>query len=149
MITSSDFQIDDTSYRTTTFQTTKGLNITEKLFKLMGESVAIIVSDMAGKGLSGEIQSESIEKAIKALCYNLGDGKTVQIIKDIISTTVIIEDDKTRPINFEIDFAGALPHMMKLVSKLIVVQILPFMDGFISLEKVAAAVGPKKTIKAK
>lgn len=113
-VKTTEKQIGDNLYSTTTFTGTRGLQLLKRLTKVVGPSLAIML-----EGGSEEAQENAdgvFVKAIKMLVENIDKDDVVALIKELVQNT----KRNGNTINFDIDFAGEYAELFQVV--LFVVQ---------------------------
>ncbi len=118
--------IDDTRYSTTQYSAGKAVRLLTRLVKIVGKPLGLIASS---GGLDAELKPDLVGQAVVALSENLEADDSLKIIQEILEGTLILSDQVNRPIVFDIDFAGRIGHLFKLLQKILLFQYGDFLEN--------------------
>lgn len=131
-------QVDSHTYAFTKFETSKGLDILERLIQLVGEPIAMMGGMSAEEGVD-QNDSSILAKAMGALQSGMSKQKTAPLLKDILVGATC--DGK--PIGFEIHFAQRYGHLFKVIWAALEVQFGDFLDVLKDAAAARQAVGAR------
>lgn len=141
-----EIEVQGVKYKVTQFVATKSVTIFEKVLKLIGSPVGMLANS-----LEEEVTGDLVSKAIGAMTENLDPVRDIPLFKDILSTSQIVEEDGThREINFDIDFAGRIGHLFRVLYAILEFQYSDFLAVVADAKSMVSAAPKKKAgIKAK
>jgi hypothetical protein len=119
-------EINGHNYQCTQFSASKGLKMLHRLGKILGPSL----SSLAGMN-SENLQADMLGSAIGSLFANCSEAEFETTVKELLTTTTI----DGRAINFDLDFAGDLGSLFKLLAFVLKVQYGNFFDGLPGIKR--------------
>ena len=117
--------IDGLTYTTTQFSATKGIKMLHRVGKYVAGPLSKLAPAMKGGGINADVDPELLGGAIQSFFQGCPEHELETTIKDLLSTTTC--DGKA--INFDLDFAGKLGHLFKVLAFVLRVQFGNFMQG--------------------
>lgn len=121
---SEDFFIDETKYSVTQYSAGKSIKLLASLAKIMGEPLSIIT----GGGLDATVGPALIGAAIKSLASSASPEDIERLAKSILEGVVIYgSEGHGRQINFDLDFAGRIGHLFKVLKAVLAFQYSDFL----------------------
>lgn len=144
-IETKKIEVDDKQYHVTTYQIEKGWGILVDVLKIVGEPIGGIV---AAGGFNAEASEGLIQTAISSLLKNL-NRESLSLIKEIFSTTQILDNNTIRPIIFGNDFSGEYMHLFKTLFEILKFQFKDFLQGNVSAAAGLVHLAKPGRIKAK
>lgn len=106
--------INDTEYRIQPFPAFKGLVLLKKLTKVVGPSITALMGGEA----EGEVEVNSLEKAIELLVENFDGDGVETLIKELIKSVT----KNGQPLNFDLEFMADYGKLFKLVTEVVKVN---------------------------
>lgn len=101
-------------YEITTFPAIKGLRHLKSLLKIVGPSIAELMSEQSN--LTTDVSNNTLTIAVKALVDNFDEGVGVEkLIADFMSTVTV----NGQPFSFDVEFAENYGTLIKLVTEVI------------------------------
>ena len=117
---SDTIEINGSRFETTQFSATKSLKMLHRLGKILGPSL----SQLAGMN-QGDIQADRIGAALGSLFSNCSENEFESTVKELLTTTT----KDGRQINFDLDFAGDMGSLFKLLGFVLKVQYGNFLNA--------------------
>lgn len=123
---SEEILVDETKYAVTQYSAGKSLRLLTTLAKVMGEPISIIT----GSGLDAKVGPELIGSAIKSLANSASPTEIESLAKAILEGVIIYSaEGHGRQINFDLDFAGKIGHLFKVLKAVLAFQYSDFLAG--------------------
>lgn len=144
MIRHKEFQLDGVTYITNQYTATRGLELQAKLMGVLGKPVGVL----AGGGGDSEVTAGLIANALQALSEKVNERNIVPLVKEILETTTIQDQNGFRSIVFDTDFQGRYTHLFKLIREVLAYQFSDFLGVFAALKDAGAAVNRVKQTEA-
>lgn len=124
---SGDFEVDGIRYAVTQYSGTKGTEIFIKLVKAVGEPLSFMLKGVQG-GLDAEVNMEMFGQAFRAFSMSADPKEFTFLVKDILDGVLIFDGEENRSIKYDLDFAGKIGHMFKVVWLVVKFQFADFLD---------------------
>lgn len=133
-----EFEVDGIVYSTTHFPVSEAIPLATDVAKLVMEPLAealkaIPESEFDKKStqdiLKTKIKPAMIAGVLPALTRNMDGHANLKLIKGLCKGLQIQEEGSFRPIQFDLDFAGSILHLFKVVKEVIAFQFLNFSDA--------------------
>ncbi len=120
-------EIDNVLYEVTQFTATRGFKLSARLWLLFSEPLANLFSsgniDKSKSFL--DMDASVIAKAIASLNTKFTDESLFEFAKELLTQT---QRDR-KEINFDLDFAGNIMHLYKVLVFVVEVNFADFFDG--------------------
>lgn len=119
--------IDGVTYVCSQFPATKGLKMLHRVGRFISGPLSALAGDMkpGQKVTAMDLSTETLGKAIQAFFESCDEATFENTVKDLLTSTT--RDGK--PVNFDIDFAGQLGHLMKVLAFVLEVNFKDFFSG--------------------
>jgi hypothetical protein len=107
---------------------------------------------MTAAGLDGEMSPDLLGNAIKALVDRIDEDSSLSLIKNLMEGLEINDGDTWRPVvqSFDVDFAGKILHMLKVLKEVVVFQFGDFPEGLAAMGgALQQKTAPTSKVKAK
>lgn len=126
--------IDGIAYVCSQFPATKGLKMLHRVGRFISGPLSALAGDLKpGQKVSAlDMSTESLGKAIEAFFDSCDENTFENTVKDLLTSTT----REGRPINFDIDFAGQLGHLMKVLAFVLEVNFKDFFSGIGGLKSI-------------
>lgn len=118
-----ELKLDDRIYFVTQYPATKGVKLLANLAKLLGKPLVMLT----GGNMDTEVKPEALGEAFESIAMQLSDDDFLDLITNILSSTQIQMDGKTRDIVFNTDFSGNYLHLFKLIKEILFFQYNDFL----------------------
>lgn len=124
---SQERNIDGITYVCSQFPATKGLKMLHRVGRFVSGPLSALAGDMKpGQKMAAlDMSTETLGKAIQSFFETCDEATFENTVKDLLTSTT--RDNK--PINFDIDFAGQLGHLMKVLALVLEVNFKDFFNG--------------------
>lgn len=123
-----DIELDGRSYSTTQYSTSKGLDLLERLGRIVAEPLATMVAG----GMDADVSASMLSLAARSLFTQLQPGQLKPLCESILSTTQYRDGDRIRQIIFDTDFAGRYGHLARLIKEVLFFQFNDFLPESVS-----------------
>ena len=126
--------IDNVTYVCSQFPATKGLKMLHRVGRFIAGPLSALAGDMkpGQKVTTADMSVDTIGKAVQAFFETCDEATFETTVKDLITSTT--RDGK--PINFDIDFAGQLGHLLKVLAFFLEVNFKDFFSGIGGLRSI-------------
>jgi hypothetical protein len=126
--------IDGVHYVCSQFPATKGLKMTHRLGRFISAPLSALAGDMKPgmKLTQADFGAETIGKAVQSFFESCDEAIFESTVKELLTSTT--RDNK--PINFDIDFAGQLGHLLKVLAFILEVNFKDFFSGIGGLKSI-------------
>lgn len=131
MIKDKDLILDGTRYVLSQYTARNAVALLVKLSKIIGKPLGILTGQTEKD--SEAVKKKLIGEAIDALTSNLEADETITLIEQILKGVSIIDGDTNRPLVFDIDFAGRLGHLFKLLKEVLMFQYSDFLGDLAAI----------------
>lgn len=132
-----ELYLDGTRYIIGQYNARNAVALLVKLSKIIGKPLGILTAQTERD--TEETKKRLIGEAIEALTSRLESDETLSLIDQILKETSIIDGDTNRPIIFDIDFAGKLGHLFKLLKEILTFQYADFLGDLAAITPSMAA----------